>query len=480
MTMSFSFSIFRIVFSLSSSEEQDFKEKIRHNFNKTLPIEIILNKEHISIDIPKRSRGASSQIFKNKINDIAKFISNNLDSIYIPAIRPAELSIEIINELIDRTIRQAVVSEPKYAEAQKMIDSIIEESVNHLAIDISDLLKSFIPNIINVSIEGTNYARFSRRYSPDIKINDGTETSIYEKGDGLKSLIALSLMQGSRSDDKNLTIAVEEPESHLHPESVRRIKNILYNVAKKNQIIVSTHSPIFVNSHNLSSNIIVRNNKAEVIENIRQIREELGIAISDNLYNAENILLVEGTTDVRSLTKLLCANSEKINLLIKDGLLVIKPIAGVHNLSSAIRNYQDLLCKNIFVYIDNDTEANIAKDKVLSEELISPDFLLQTIIDGKQESEFEDLIDRNFYNEIFTEPSLKDWCKHFNCKKYKWSDNIKKYYENGAIKLTENRLSEIKNEIAKKIEENDMTQSVLLENHRTSFDALINCIENTV
>lgn len=469
---------FRIVFSLSAKEELDFRNKLHHNFNKTLPIEIILNKEHVIIDIPKRARGGSNKVFKNKINDIAKFISNNLDSIYIPAIRPAGLSIEIINDLIDRAIRQAIISDHKYEEAQKMIDSIILQSINNLSIDITNMLRNFIPNINNITIEGSGYARFSHRYSPDIKIDDGTITSIYEKGDGLKSLIALSLMQGSRSNDKDLTIAVEEPESHLHPESIRRIKKILYNVAEKNQIIVSTHSPIFVNTQNLSSNIIVRNNKAEVIENIRQIREELGIAISDNLYNAENILLVEGTTDARALTRLLCLNSDKINNLIKEGLLAVKPIAGVHNLVSVIRNYQDLLCKNIYIYIDNDTEANTAKNKVLEEGIIDSKYILQTFINNQQESEFEDLIKRDFYNDIFSEPSLEDWCSHFNCGRYKWSVNLKKYYEHGGLTLTDDRLIEIKDSIAKKIENSEVSD-ILEEEKKTSFDALIKCIEAT-
>ena len=469
---------FRLVFSLTTEEQVEFNRAIKHKFNKTLPIEIILGKEHISIDIPKRSRGSSNKIFKNKINSIAKYISEHIDSIYIPAIRPAELSVEIIETLIDRTIKQAIIKDPKYAEAQKMIDSIIEDSVRNLSLDVSNMLKTFIPNIQNVEIETSAYSRFSRRFSPDIRINDGTITSIHEKGDGLKSLIALSLMQGTHSNDKSLTIAVEEPESHLHPESIRRIREILYDISQTNQIIVSTHSPIFVNTQKLSSNIIVRNNKAEPVENIRQIREELGIAVSDNLYNAENILLVEGTSDVRAITRLLCLNSQCIKGLIKDGVLSIKAIGGVHNLGVAIMNYQNLLCKNIFVYIDNDKEANIAKNKVLEDSLINEQYLLQTTILNKEESEFEDLVSRNLYNDIFTEPSLQNWCETFNCNKYKWSENLKKYYEHSGITLTKKRLIQIKEEISKKIE--DAEENILIKENSSSFDALIRCLENTI
>lgn len=470
---------FRLVFTLTPEEQKEFNQKLKHNFNKTLPIEIIISKDHVSVDIPKRSRGDSNKIFKNKVNIIASFIAEHFDSIYIPAIRPAELSLEIIDTLIERTIRHAVLLEPKYAEAQKMIDEIMDESLFNLSTDISRILKDFIPNIESVTIERMGISRFSRRYSPDIKINDGTITSIHEKGDGLKSLIALSLMQGSRTNDKNLVIAVEEPESHLHPESIRRIKEILYNSATNNQIIVSTHSPIFVNSQKLSSNIIVRNNRAEVIENIRQIREELGIAVSDNLYNAEYILLVEGTTDARALTKILCQKSEKICRLIENGILAIKPIGGVHNLDVVIKNYQNVLCKNIYVYIDHDTEANNAKEKVFKNNLIQPEFLLQTIIIDKLESEFEDLIKRELYEEIFNEPALATkWSNSFNCKKYKWSENLKQYYQNSGLTLTESRLNEIKDLISKKVEE--YGEQALNDDYNTSIRSLIKCIEATI
>ncbi len=141
-------------------------------------------------------------------------------------------------------------------------------------------------------------------------------------------------------------------------------------------------------------------------------------------------------------------------------------------------NYQNLLCKNIFVYIDNDKEANIAKNKVLEDSLINEQYLLQTTILNKEESEFEDLVSRNLYNDIFTEPSLQNWCETFNCNKYKWSENLKKYYEHSGITLTKKRLIQIKEEISKKIE--DAEENILIKENSSSFDALIRCLENTI
>jgi predicted ATP-dependent endonuclease of OLD family len=48
-------------------------------------------------------------------------------------------------------------------------------------------------------------------------VDDGTETSLALKGDGVKSLAALSLLKEKEKLLGTSIIAMEEPESHLHP-----------------------------------------------------------------------------------------------------------------------------------------------------------------------------------------------------------------------------------------------------------------------
>ena len=69
-------------------------------------------------------------------------------------------------------------------------------------------------------------------------------------GDGIISVFALvdslyDSMPGS-------VIAMDEPELSLHPVLQRRIADLIYEYAKDRQIIVSTHSPYFVNLSALS------------------------------------------------------------------------------------------------------------------------------------------------------------------------------------------------------------------------------------
>ena len=60
---------------------------------------------------------------------------------------------------------------------------------------------------------------------------------------------------------------------------------------------MTTHCPLFVDRTSIKSNILVHKNKAVPAKDVRQIRDILGVRASDNLQNAELVLLVEGEED---------------------------------------------------------------------------------------------------------------------------------------------------------------------------------------
>lgn len=128
-----------------------------------------------------------------------------------------------------------------------------------------------------------------------IRIDDGQNTDIQNKGDGVKSLVTLALLNNIHSNESGMSIvAMEEPEAHLHPEAINRLRNSIYALTGNSQVIISTHNPLFVNRECIYKNIIVENGIVKQASNIREIRDVLGVKVSDNLYDAETMLLVEG------------------------------------------------------------------------------------------------------------------------------------------------------------------------------------------
>ena len=200
-------------------------------------------------------------------------------------------------------------------------------------------LKNFLPNIKGVSfkIKSPEYlfGEIISKNTPslfrneiDMIIDDGTPTSISTKGDGIKSLVTLAILKERKSIDGVSVIAIEEPESHLHSGAIHNLVEVINNISQNNQVIISTHNPLFVQRNQLNCNIIVDNGKAKAAKNISEIREVLGVWISDNLKSAKYVLLVEGEDDKISLTKILSYYSEKIDKALKTNMLVIKALGG--------------------------------------------------------------------------------------------------------------------------------------------------------
>lgn len=98
----------------------------------------------------------------------------------------------------------------------------------------------------------------------EIRIRDNVETSVGRQGHGLQRVLILALMQqllldssspiAKNHEEKNVpnrpvVIGVEEPELYMHPQMERKMRDTLRGLAKNDQfqLIVSTHSPVFLN-----------------------------------------------------------------------------------------------------------------------------------------------------------------------------------------------------------------------------------------
>jgi len=106
---------------------------------------------------------------------------------------------------------------------------------------------------------------------------------------------------------KNVIFGIEEPEIHLHPEAQRKVFDFLKEKSKEEQIIITTHSPIFVDcSNEIKIHLIKKEQdkiaKSKLIENrdeFKSIKYELGAKNTDLFfYNA--IVLIEGDTEERA------------------------------------------------------------------------------------------------------------------------------------------------------------------------------------
>ena len=126
-------------------------------------------------------------------------------------------------------------------------------------------------------------------------------------GSGQEQLVLLALQLFVR---RGTAFMLTEPELHLHANAQKRIKEGLKIASSKLQIVIETHSPIFLSTDRNEAVVLITKDRgcsrATPIsaDNMDVIRHDLGITHHDSLHH-ENILFVEGSSEHTAFPKFL-------------------------------------------------------------------------------------------------------------------------------------------------------------------------------
>lgn len=463
-------SSFVLEYELTPDEVAEFKEITGSSLNGTLPLQIAIGKEDrpkVTVHKPGRGNRALTQ----KGANVAAFIADRIELEYIPAVRTAESAQEVITGMVAREIA-SLENDENYVAALERIAELQKPVLDALSKSIHETLLEFLPEVKRVEIRS-----FSRRIEAlrrcDILIDDGSLTELRHKGDGVQSLAALGVMRHASSHTskgKHVILAIEEPESHLHPRAIQQLRVVIEQLAQRHQIVVSTHCPLFVARDRIESNIIVHNRKAEPAKSVNAIREILGVQASDNLVGAEVVLVVEGEDDRISLRALLAHHSPVLKEALQSNRFSIDTLGGASNLAYKLTLLRNLICRT-HALLDHDDSGKEAYQKSLAQGLISDAQVTFTRQRGRTQAEFEDLLAPAF---------IKDFLKTrygiavlTGDKRNKWSDRMAdtfasagKPWDKAALKLA----------VAKQVEASP--GEALPDDRRSVFDALVASLEN--
>jgi hypothetical protein len=466
----------KLTFSLNDEEVEEFTQKFNLKVNGSIPVELVFSKDLLEVDIIKQGPGKAA--FQNQRAEISRFLSERLRFVYIPAVRTSDIAVNIINRITSQRLRRASgeVLSKVAAELSAVESSVFQE----IEAELKETLNSYITEVRAVRIsspyrpgllpEGRNY---------NVMIDDGSETELSSKGDGVQSLVAMALLQsrGGPSSGAAATIfAIEEPEAHLNSEAIYKLRKAIVLGAQSNQVILTTHSPIFAFSGRLSSNIIVKKSVAEPARNMQEIRDALGVKVPENLTSAGLILLCEGKTDGEILRKYLCADATIADHL-DSGFLKIEELRGVTQLPISARMFSALSCE-VVAFIDGDAEAKDAASKAVAQSFISEDRVV-LCADGKRaQVEFEDLMNEADLQEILSAFSLTIDDQFLNAPA-KFSIRIKNLADRTGVLWSDAKLLELKIALQTGVCSmaalplKDAGKAVLDKLRRTIVDALI-------
>ena len=299
---------------------------------------------------------------------------------------------------------------------------------------------------VSLSLEDRFSSKFFlRNKNFEISIDDGALTSLSQKGDGVKSLTTMAIL--SKTNIKKRIIIIDEPEAHLHSEAIHYLKKVLYDLTDTNQLIISTHNPIFVNRTSVSSNIIVENHKATPAERIETIRKTLGVKIADNLLYSDYMIVVEGPSDKMVIERFM-QEDEQLRSMLNDNTITVKSIGGVRNLRNELYNLEQFLC-DYMVILDLD-EAGKNKAREAQKDLEIPNDKFRYFnLSNYRECELEELYNPELYKNYLMETWQIDITNgKFKNKSKKWSKRVEELAARSGQILSEEQTNDIKKKLS--------------------------------
>ncbi len=471
-------SIFNLEFELTDNEIDEFTAEVKSALNGTLPIQLTLGQKEPGFRVLKKGPGAAA--LTRKAEDIARFVARRIDINHIPAVRTASSAHQVVNEIVEKEL-SAVEENEAFQKALAEVAKAQAPVLDQISKSLEETLREFLPNVKKVRVTISQEDRYrALRRSCEIVVDDGTPTLLAHKGDGVQSLAALSLMRHSSeagASGRNLILAIEEPESHLHPSAIHQLRTVLSEIANKNQVIMTTHCPLFVNRASIKSNILVHKNKAAPAKNVKQIRDILGVRAADNLQHAELVLLVEGDEDRRALEPLLKHYSTDLDSAITQGALGFDSLMGGSNLSYKLSQVREAMC-SAHCLLDNDKcGAESVKNAELNGLLTGADSTF-TICAGMKESEIEDWYDEALYAPMLqhkygvstASPKFKGTAK--------WTDRLRETFRHQGKQWSDQVEAKVKADVAELVQANPA--GALNPHKRSSFDALIGALTNKI
>lgn len=196
-------------------------------------------------------------------------------------------------------------------------------------------------------------------------------------------------------------LMIDEPENNLHAHAQKKILHLLREFSKKHQVIVSTHSTVFLeNIRDNELNYIDRNtnqgsfvdNKNIGTNNFLRLRNSLGIEVTDTLFIGNKVILVEGESDVI------------LHIYIYNRLYPTKPkvtfftMEGAANAPQNVIAFTQIIGKPLTIILDNDIAGRSISEKLENNNFTrKTNILFQPIcIEEEQNKELEDLFPKDF------------------------------------------------------------------------------------
>jgi energy-coupling factor transporter ATP-binding protein EcfA2 len=218
----------------------------------------------------------------NSTGKLAQFVQ----WIYVPAVKNVadealESKTSALGKLVRRTVRIHTDVDERLrlleADTVEKYQALLDENragLSEIAAALQRRLVEWAHPDVHIEIDWLQDARGSVRVLPPsagVRAGEGDFiASLNHMGHGLQRSYLLAILQelaASESPDApTLLLGCEEPELYQHPPQARYLAEVFQHLAElNNQVIVTTHSPLFVSGRNFEDVRLVRRKEGEPV-----------------------------------------------------------------------------------------------------------------------------------------------------------------------------------------------------------------------
>lgn len=265
-------------------------------------------------------------------------LAPHIQWLFIPAVKDASTESEensgsALGQLLSRTVRSRVNFDEQLQELKDKVKTEYQEILDaqqgildELSTALDGRLKNWAHPSANAEIkwrqDSEKSVKVENPFAHILLGEKGFQGELARFGHGLQRSYVLALLHelsqlGEQEHLPNLVLGIEEPELFQHPPQARHLAHVLQQLSgPQNQVLLCTHSPLFINGSNFEQVRMVRGNGDPVCSSVRHMP----------LQDLSEKIAIEGKrslTEMGAMAKVHQALTPVLNELFFSNILII-------------------------------------------------------------------------------------------------------------------------------------------------------------